>query len=299
MKLTLEALQVLDAIEQHGSFAAAAEALFKVPSALTYTVQKLEQGLGVAIYDRSGHRAKLTPVGERLLKDGRHLLDAARQLELRVGKQAQGWEDTLRIVVGDLIEFEQLLPSIADFDRLESATRLYFIRESFGGIWDALYDDRADLVIGAPNQPPPGDYFTRDIGEYDFVLVVARGHPLATAAEPLPPHVLRRHRAVAVGDTSRRLPARSGGLLEGQQVLTVHGSREKLQAILAGLGSGHLPRSHVRAYLSSGELVEKTVEESGNLPPMCFAWKQEQPGRALQWFVRRLERAVAEGELRV
>ncbi|VEB44798.1 putative DNA-binding transcriptional regulator [Chromobacterium violaceum] len=45
MKLTLEALQVLDAIEQHGSFAAAAEALFKVPSALTYTVQKLEQGL--------------------------------------------------------------------------------------------------------------------------------------------------------------------------------------------------------------------------------------------------------------
>lgn len=299
MKLTLEALQVLDAIEQHGSFAAAAEALFKVPSALTYTVQKLEQSLGVAIYDRSGHRARLTPAGERLLKDGRHLLDAARQLELRVSKQAQGWEDTLRIVVGDLIDFEQLLPSVADFDRLESATRLYFIRESFGGIWDALYDDRADLVIGAPNQPPPGDYFTRDIGEYDFVLVVARGHPLAEAPEPLPPHVLRRHRAVAVGDTSRRLPARTGGLLEGQQVLTVHGSREKLQAILAGLGSGHLPRSHVRALLDSGELVEKAVEENSSLPPMCFAWKQEQPGRALQWFIQRLERAVAEGELRV
>ncbi|UTH72470.1 LysR family transcriptional regulator [Chromobacterium sp. IIBBL 290-4] len=299
MKLTLEALQALDAIDQHGSFAAAAEALYKVPSALTYTIQKLEQGLGVAIFDRSGHRARLTPAGERLLKDGRHLLDAARQLELRVSKQAQGWEDTLRIVVGDLIDFEQLLPCIADFDQTESATRLYFIRESFGGIWDALYDDRADLVIGAPNQPPPGDYFTRNIGDYHFVLVTSPRHPLSQAAEPVPPHVLRRYRAVAVGDTSRRLPARTGGLLEGQQVLTVHSSRAKLQAILAGLGSGHLPRAIVRPYLESGELVAKEEEEGGSFPPMCFAWKQEQPGRALQWFIQRLERAVAEGELTV
>ncbi|KUM04038.1 LysR family transcriptional regulator [Chromobacterium subtsugae] len=299
MKLTLEALQVLDAIEQHGSFAAAAEALYKVPSALTYTIQKLEQGLGVAIYDRSGHRARLTPAGERLLRDGRHLLDAARQLELRVSKQAQGWEDKLRIVVGDLVGFEQLLPSIADFDQLQSDTRLQFIRESFGGIWDALYDDRADLVIGAPNQPPPGDYFTRNIGDYDFALVVAAGHPLADAPNPLPPHLLRRHRAVAVGDTSRRLPARTGGLLEGQQVLTVHSSQAKLKAILAGLGSGHLPRSHVQRWLDSGHLVEKEEEENGTFPPMCFAWKLEQPGRALQWFVQRLERAVADGELTI
>ncbi|UGA36527.1 LysR family transcriptional regulator [Chromobacterium haemolyticum] len=84
MKLSLDALLVLDAIDNHGSFAAAADALFRVPSAVTYTVQKLEQSLGVQIYDRSGHRARLTPAGERLLKDGRHLLDAARQLELRV-----------------------------------------------------------------------------------------------------------------------------------------------------------------------------------------------------------------------
>ena len=51
--VTLEALRVLEAIHQLGSFAAAAEALFKVPSALTYTVKKLEEDLGVALFDRS------------------------------------------------------------------------------------------------------------------------------------------------------------------------------------------------------------------------------------------------------
>ena len=43
--LSLDALQVLDAIERQGSFAAAAEALHRVPSAVTYAVQKLEQDL--------------------------------------------------------------------------------------------------------------------------------------------------------------------------------------------------------------------------------------------------------------
>ena len=43
MRLTLEALETLDAIDEHGSFARAAEALHRVPSAVTYTVQKLSR----------------------------------------------------------------------------------------------------------------------------------------------------------------------------------------------------------------------------------------------------------------
>jgi hypothetical protein len=56
-KLSLDALLVLDAIARKGSFAAAAEELHRVPSAITYTVQKLEQDLDVQLFDRSGHRA--------------------------------------------------------------------------------------------------------------------------------------------------------------------------------------------------------------------------------------------------
>src|SRR5450756_1507445 len=68
MKLTLDALQVMDAIERKGSFAAAAAELHRVPSALTYTVQKLEQDLDVLLFDRGGHRARLTPAGQELMR---------------------------------------------------------------------------------------------------------------------------------------------------------------------------------------------------------------------------------------
>ncbi len=57
--LTLEALQVMDAIDRRGSFAAAADELGRVPSALSYTMQKLEEELDVVLFDRSGHRTKI------------------------------------------------------------------------------------------------------------------------------------------------------------------------------------------------------------------------------------------------
>jgi DNA-binding transcriptional LysR family regulator len=39
MRLSLDALLVIDAIDRKGSFAAAAHELHRVPSAVTYTVQ--------------------------------------------------------------------------------------------------------------------------------------------------------------------------------------------------------------------------------------------------------------------
>lgn len=65
MALSLESLEVLDAIERKGSFAAAAHELGKVPSALTYVVRKLEDDLDVLLFDRRRHRAELTPAAAR------------------------------------------------------------------------------------------------------------------------------------------------------------------------------------------------------------------------------------------
>ena len=53
--LTLEAIRVLDAIDRRGSFAAAADELGKVPSALSYTVQKLEDELDAMLFGYSDH----------------------------------------------------------------------------------------------------------------------------------------------------------------------------------------------------------------------------------------------------
>ena len=62
--ITIDALRALDAIERKGSFAAAASSLYRVPSALTYTIKKLEDDMGTALFDRTKQRAQLTPAGK-------------------------------------------------------------------------------------------------------------------------------------------------------------------------------------------------------------------------------------------
>jgi DNA-binding transcriptional LysR family regulator len=96
MNLTLEALRIVDAIERHGSYAAAAVALDRVPSALSYSMRKLEEDLDVLLFDRRGHRAKLTPAGLELLTEGRHLPRALADPHIASGALIEKLTDRAR-----------------------------------------------------------------------------------------------------------------------------------------------------------------------------------------------------------
>ena len=308
MKLTLDALNVLDAIDRRGSFAAAAEALFRVPSAISYTMQKLEQDLNTPLFDRAGHRAVLTPAGRTLLEEGRRLLTAAHELEGQVKRIATGWETELRIAVDTIIPISTLLPLIQDFFGQQTSldksqdietnpppagkgTQIQLGHEVLGGSWDALISSRADLVIGASGDGPAGGgYSSLLLGEFDMPFAVAPEHPLAQMEEPISSSEILKYRAVAVADSSRDLPPRSIGLLSGQQVLTVPDMQTKLEAQIQGLGVGYLPRHWIRDALECRQLIIKSVQGVASTPRIYAAWRTDNQGKALQWFVAQLRR---------
>jgi DNA-binding transcriptional LysR family regulator len=289
MALSLESLEVLDAIERKGSFAAAAHELGKVPSALTYVIRKLEDDLDVLLFDRRRHRAELTPAGRALLDEGRHLLQAADELARRVKRLATGWEATLTIVVDDLVHFRALMPVIQDFYAENTATRLRFCREVLAGTWDALLSGRADLLLGPAQVMQVQGIQTRTLGEIPFVFAVAAHHPLAQLEEPLPATAISRHRIVAVGDTSRNLPPRTVGIQAGQDTLVVPTMADKIQAHIRGLGCGRLPVPLAQPYLDSGVLIAKETTESRRVGTFQVAWRNTMRGKALQWWVDKLE----------
>jgi DNA-binding transcriptional LysR family regulator len=291
-KLSLESLEVLDAIASKGSFAAAAESLFRVPSALTYTVRKLEGDLGVVIFNRSGHRATLTVAGAELLNEGRHLLNAAAELELRVKRVASGIETELAISVSDILDITSIYPVLDKFYSQNFGTRLKIIREVYGGSWDALTSGRADISVGAPGDGPPGGgYSTWPIGTIEFQYAVAPHHPLADMPEPLQNVDIMRYRAVSAADSSRNLAPRTSGILTGQDVLTVPDMQAKLDAQLAGLGVGYLPKKLAEHYAAAGKLKIKHVAEPKPDATAFLAWRSH-GGKAQQWLVNELKHAT-------
>lgn len=298
LKLSIEALEVIDAIARKGSFAAAAESLFRVPSAVTYTIRKLEDDLGLTLFDRSGHRANLTEAGAELLKEGRHLLEAAQALERHVKRVATGVETDIGIAVSDLFNLDAVFNILELFYQQGFGTRVKVMREVFGGSWDALLTGRADISIGAPGEAPPsGGCSTKLLGHLEFVFAVAPHHPLAQLAEPLNNQDIMQHRAVAAADSSRNLPPRTSGIISGQDVLTVPDMQSKLQAQLLGLGVGYLPKSLASVWAAQGKLVIKQVAEPKTLAPAFIAWRQQrthQMGKSQLWLLKQFEQLTLE-----
>ena len=89
-RIDLDSLRLLQAIEQHGSFAAAAQALSVVTSTITHAVRGLEERLGLQIFDRSGRRVRFTGNGRALLERGRALLAQAAVFDDEVQALATG-----------------------------------------------------------------------------------------------------------------------------------------------------------------------------------------------------------------
>lgn len=292
LPITLDALRVLDAIARRGSFAAAAESLHRVPSAVSYTVHKLEEDLAVALFDRSGHRATLTASGKYLLEQGRYLLEAAETLAHTTREVAQGWETRLRVAVDTLLPVEATFTAIRAFNALEVPVELQVMEEVFAGSWDALNDRRCDLVLGASLQERPNSQMeTLPIGQVAFVYAVAPGHPLTRATQPLSAEQIAPYPAIVAADTSRQLRPGNAGIFSRQRTLTVSNITQKIAAQAAGLGVGWLPQHQIRHQLASGQLVAVQVAPPRSPVTLCMARWENHAGKAAEWFWQHCSKA--------
>lgn len=287
--ITLEVLEILDAIDRRGSFAKAAEELNKATSALSYATQKLEEQLGVSIFQRQGRRSVLTPSGRLILDDGRKILDASALLADRARELATGWEPRLRIALESTVNFSRFFEALSHFMADHPTLEIDICESVLSGGWEALERDKVDLVVGCPGPVPLQKGFRAvPINSGGLVPVIAKQHPLSQLAgntEALC-KALDKLRRVVSHDTATVDIARSAGLSDGKQQLYVQTIDQKLAAIVAGLGIGHLPMYRAQEYLDSGQLIELNIQSSSH--ENYIAWNTSNKGKALQALAKQL-----------
>lgn len=290
--LSLDDLQLLQAVRATGSLSRAAERLGKAASTVSYAARQLEERLDALLFDRAGYRIALTPAGLLLVEQGAQLQAQARRLTERVKQVARGWESALRIATDELANIEALLPLVADFDALNSGVHLRFAHEVLGGNWESLLDQRADLVVAATNEPPAMAHLQWfELAQLEWVFAVSPRHPLAREGKdgkPLSMEAITAHRSVVVADTSRLSVARSYGVQTHQERLAMPSMRAKIAAQVAGLGVGWLPLEKVRHHLEQGTLVALTTQDPREPNLLYVGWHSHRAGPALQWWVDKL-----------
>ena len=286
--LSLDALRALDAIDRKGSFAAAAEALYKVPSALSYTIAKLEADLDVALFDRSKQKAQLTPAGQLLLDQGRALLHAANQLQNAVKQLDTGWETQLVIAKDSIVPNTPVLNVITQFLQLGKITQVRMTEEVMAGGWEALQTGRADIAVGLSGDFAKGQFTVLPMGEVEFVFAVAPHHQLAALDRVVTQEDVQLHTAVIVADSAIDAPKRSSGLFDTRQRVIVDNMQAKIAAQKQGLGIGFLPRHLISNELARGELIAKASSIPRDKLPLYLAWHKQSQGQALSWFSQQL-----------
>ena len=294
LPLTLEALEVIDAIERKGSYAAAATILHKVPSAISYTVQKLEQDLGVVLFHKEGRRAVLSPAGRHLVEQGRQLLYAADELAASTRQVATGWEPRLRLAVDTVIPLETVMPMVGELLEVQPGIEISITTEVLAGTWEALVEDRVDLIVGAVGDVPGHKGLKCE--QWKKIMhrfVAAAGHPLCKEPQPIEPETLQQHRAIIIHDSSRNSAPLSRGILNQQTAMYVPTMEAKLEAHRLGLGVGYVPEMQVKEDIAAGRLVPLELNEPPHEAYAVLAWKAKNRGQALHFLLERLRKTDA------
>ncbi len=291
--ITIEFLETLDAIDRRGSFAKAAEELNKATSAVSYAVQKLEEQLDIALFQRQGRRSVLTPAGRLILAEGREILQTTARLANKAKEVATGWEPRLSIAVESLQSYSTFFAVLREFLKEHSTIEIDVCESVLNGGWDALEQGRVDLIVGSPGPVPlQKGYRALPLARVDLVPVIASSHELAdTATKPEAfGALLPKVRRVITHDTSMIDVTRSAGLSSDGQMFYVQNIDQKVEAILAGIGIGHLPRQRIQKQLNNGELISLVLAED-SAHDNYLAWKISNKGKGLQALTQRLSAA--------
>ena len=282
--ITIEALEVIDAIDRRRSFAKAAEELGKATSALSYVVQKLEEQLAVTLFVREGRRSVLTAAGRVVLEDGRKILIATARLTDKSREVATGWEPRLRLSVGATSDYTRFFRAIRGFADPYPSVELDISEHILNGGWELLESDSVDLLVNTPGPVPANrGYRSVALDNNDLALVAAKDHPitrLVNDPDRLEQALLSCRRVVA-HDSTRQSISTSAGLVTGSEALYVQNMDQKVEAQLAGLGIGHLSRGRIQPYLDSGALTEINTKNNLKNAKVFMAWKVANKGRAL------------------
>lgn len=250
-------LSIIQQVEKQGSLTAAAGALNLTQSALSHSIRKLEQQMGTEVWLREGRSLRLTQAGQYLLAVANRVLSQLDLAEERLAQFAQGERGTLRIGMECHPCYQWLLkvvaPYLAEWPDVDVDVKQKF---QFGGI-GALFGYEIDMLVTPDPLFKPGLTF-EPVFDYEQVLVVPKGHPLAAVPHVKPQH-LTKEVLISYPVDIERLDIYNQFLLPAGITPRRHKAIETtdimLQMVASGRGVAALPRWLVEEYAEKMEIV--------------------------------------------
>jgi DNA-binding transcriptional LysR family regulator len=290
---SFDQLQVMLAVVEEGSFSGAARRLNRAQSAVTYAVQRLEEQLGLALFDRAAYRPALTEAGRALLPRARLIADEMQALRHHAEGITAGVEPELRLVVDAMFPMPALVEALRLFGaRFPSAPPRIYV-ETLGAATELLLNETCAIGLLLEFNADFEALERRRLIDITMIPVAAPDHPLGALGRPVDKAELRQHVQLVLSDRSGLSGSRDYGVFSPKTWrLADLGAKHAM--LKAGLGWGSLPAHLVAEDLSAGRLRRiEIVGDDGAAEvatlPLCSAFRRAAPpGPAGRWLLNHL-----------
>ena len=203
MDLHLRDLRFFEIVAELGHLGRAAEQLGRTQPALTKCMQRLEQAVGGALFERAGRGIQLTPAGQVLQARARMLRNASQEALREVRDFNEGISGHVRIGSGP-VAADHLLPELCS--KALAGGRKITISIVIGPSWelrDRLREGQLDLLIGLTAEGD-AELVSYPIVEDVVVVAASRTHPIFEKTRITPAALLQHSWALP----SANIPSR-------------------------------------------------------------------------------------------
>lgn len=263
-----------------GSYTAAARALSVSPSAVSKSVQRLEQHFGLRLFSRTTRSLTLTPEGRDLLERAQRLLREAEEIEQAVVAARAEPAGTIKVTAPLPVGVHILAPALpgfrARYPKVNVDLRL-------GDQYVDLIAEGVDIAIRAGD---PGDsrLISRHLAPHRLCTFASPDY-LRRRGEPRHPDELKAHECVnfryqSTGQAAR-WPFQTGkSVLEvvPDAPITIDVSDAVAAVVVAGGGIGLSPTYIAAPYVKRGELVPVMYEFAHARHPLTALWPESRRG---------------------
>ncbi len=188
--MTLTELKYIVAVAQERHFGRAADRCFITQPALSLAIQKLEEELGAAVFERRKKDIALTPIGEKIVQQAQRVLEEAEQVKVIAAEGKDQLVGPLRLGVIATVG-PYLLPELIPLLHRRAPRMPLEIEENLtANLSGMLKHGKLDVVILALPFDEPG-IITQPVYAEPFHVVVPVGHPWAKRSRIDPDHLGR------------------------------------------------------------------------------------------------------------
>lgn len=260
--MTLEQLRSLQAIVEGGSLKAAAETLHRTQPTVSVAIKKLEEELGLQLFDRDQYRNTLTPQGKTLYEQAKQVLGQAQSFQKLAQQLVAGEETEVGIAFTSAIPVAPIIRTIRQCKKEFPGTRLEVYSENGMGPLDLLKSGQASLLI-IPWVENINNLESIHFMDLSFVQVIAADSPLLQQYDVVPKAVMKHYPQVII--SGRKSSTQSFGVLDGGDQWRVNDFQTKKEIIMQGMGWGSLPQHLIKEELEQGLLAPLKV--AGDVQP--------------------------------